>query len=164
MRKKRFLSLAAAFITFTMSAIPVTAAETSDKPFSIPINSTSSTPVESTTNPVRIKTDASSTYINYNGSGPSKFVAIIYGCDSRGHSEMDCTSNYTVYVGNGTYQNITRPPAIVTRGTRGFVRQDVAEKKFTHAKLKGKYYSGLGTAKGEWSPDSVYEAIGDYNN
>lgn len=78
---------------------------------------------------------------------------------------MDCTSNYTVYDSSrGGYILIERPPAVVSRGTRGFVRQDVYERNYSHAKLKGKYHKGTGTANGFWSPDSVYEPIGDYNN
>lgn len=126
--------------------------------------SLSSTPVESNTNPVRIKTDSSSSYINYNGTGgPIKFEAIIYGCDWRGLGEKDYTTHYYIYVDGGA-KRVDRPRAIVTRGTRGFVRQDVYESGASHAKLKGKYYSGTGTAKGVWSPDSVYEDLGDYNN
>ena len=150
--------------TTVLLTIPVSAAETTDKPFSIPINTTSDAHIESTTNPVRIKTDSSSTYIKSSDTGPSSFVAIIYGCDWRGLSDMDCTSNYIISDGHGGYRLIERPPAVVKRGTRGFVRQDVYERNYPYAKLKGQYHNGIGTAKGVWSPDSVYEPIGDYNN
>lgn len=165
MKIKKCLAGFMILVITVLLAMPVSAAETTDKPFSIPINTTSDAHIESTTNPVRIKTDSSSTYINYSGIGPSSFVAIIYGCDWRGLSEMDCTSNYTVYDSSrGGYILIERPPAVVSRGTRGFVRQDVYERNYSHAKLKGKYHKGTGTANGFWSPDSVYEPIGDYNN
>jgi len=71
----------------------------------------------------------------------------------------------TTTIINGT--NKRRRDAIVTRGTKGYIRQDVREKYGTSAwaSLRGKYSSGLGTAIGEWSPDSVPQSgCIEYNN
>lgn len=110
-----------------------------------------------------MKTNLTSSYVNYNGSGPLKFIGIIYGCDFRGDSEENCTSIYMIEK-NGAAYYYKRPDAVITRGTRGFIRQDVWERNYKFAKLKGKYHTGTGNAIGVWSPDSVYEPIGDYNN
>lgn len=164
MRKSKVLIPVFLLIFSIMFSTSVSAAETSDEPFSINITTAGSTHFTSSTNPVRVKTNSTSTYINYNkSSGPVSFIAIIYGCDYRGQGDMDCTTYAIMQDFDGSYYQVKRPPAVVRRGTRGFVRQDVYERACPYAKLKGKYNQGLGKAEGVWSPDSVYEDIPDYN-
>lgn len=115
----------------------------------------------STTNSVRIKDGTTSSYINYpaSESGPVYWEAAIYGSSKRNSDYTNCTSTII-----GT--NIQRSQAIITKGTAGYVEQDVYEKYgiqmgcgTVYAKIYGKRYNNQsGTVNGIWSPDSVYEA------
>ena len=156
----RFKRLAVTVLAMAMlvsaMAIPASAS-TGDSNYSIGISSTSGVYANSIT--VRKKDDTTSAYVNYNLGGPYKFVALFYGASSSDGFYTDCTTY--IY---GT--NIMRRQAIVTSGTKGFVHQDVREKygQYAWASIRGKYNSGLGTASGKWSPDSMDEyGCVDYN-
>lgn len=141
-------------------------ANSNDSQFTVNISSSSFT--ASTSNSVRIKDGTTSSYINYpsSSSGPVYWVAAIYGSASASSGFTNCTS---VIFGTNTH----RPIAKITKGTAGYVEQDVYEKygiyygySPVYAKIYGKKYnSGTGTVNGIWSPDSVYEpGLPTYNN
>jgi len=154
--KKVAVFAVAVMMTLSVLSIPVSA-DNRDSSFSIAITSTSGVTKNSIS--VRKKDDTTSSYLKYN-AGPYKFIAYVYGASGSNGTYTDCTS-----IINGT--NKRRRDAIVTRGTKGYIRQDVREKYGTSAwaSLRGKYSSGLGTARGEWSPDSVPQSgCIEYNN
>lgn len=158
MKLKKFLltcmALTTALIPLSISA---SAVNNTDVNFSIPIISNVVSP--NTLTAARVKQDSSSSYIDYtklsndttNASGPYQFKAFIFGSSRSNGTYVDCSS----YTWNG----LERTPAIVTRGTRGLIRQDVYE-KFGYGAY-GQIYgtkapsSTTGTAKGCWSVDSV---------
>lgn len=163
---KKILGILFTIVLIVSVCVPASAANSTDSDFIIPINR-SDFPIN--TSYMRKKTDSSSAYINYstrtNGSpasGVNRFEAIIYGADDgRSNQFTDCTS-----VIWGT--NIERPKAIVTKGTRGFVRQDVYERFGINAwaeltGIKAYAYDTSGSAAGCWSPDSVWEDLSHYN-
>lgn len=160
---KRFFSVLISIMLMASLCIPASAAYTTDVDFHLAVTS-----IPTDTNHVRKKDNSTSSYVNYqtmtDGSsarGVYRFEALIYGADSALSTEFtDCTS-----VIWGT--NTKRPKAIVTRGTRGFIRQDVYERFGSNAwaelTARADSTSGTGYAFGCWSPDSVWENIGDYN-
>lgn len=127
-------------------------AHSTDVPFEITINSSGSNFSDYS---AQKKDNSTSSYIKYNSSGgPYKVIALIYGAKSEYGTYIDLTSREF-------YSNEERRDAVVTRGTKGFIRQDVyeafGERAWARLHMK-KYGSYLGTARGVWSPDSVYES------
>ena len=60
-----------------------------------------------------------------------------------------------------TPSGVLRKKAVITKGTKGYIIQYVYETfgYNAYAQIYGKQYSSYtGTAKGCWSPDSVYES------
>lgn len=119
-------------------------------------------PEPNTYTAARLKKDTSSSYVNYTtnsrgyaASGPYKFEAFIYG-SSNGSTFVDCSSY--------TYNNRPRSRAIITKGTKGFIRQDVYERfgynSYAQIWAKQESQANRGTAMGCWSADSV----GTYNH
>lgn len=154
--KKLAAVAAAAIMAVSTMSVSASAAETSDSNFSISIFSVSA--LSSNTASRRQKTDSSSTYVNYitqvdgtTASGPYKFRAVIFGSNGVSGVLKDCSS----YTSSGT----ERPAAIVTKGTKGYIKQLVFEefKSNAYAQIYGAASSSqyTGTAKGKWSPDSV---------
>ncbi|MBE6731985.1 MAG: hypothetical protein E7564_09875 [Ruminococcaceae bacterium] len=163
--KKRILALLLA-VMFIVGAtsIPASAANTEDENFNIHIYyGTTNT---STGIPARVKKDYSASYVNYtttkNGtdaSGPYRFEAIIYGSDYETYGFVDCSSY--------TYNGIARTKAIITMGTVGLVRNDVAERfgVDSYGQIYGKMVDGgsTGYANGCWSVDSINYGYNYYN-
>ena len=122
-------------------------------------------PQPNTYTAARLKKDSSSSYINYTTDsygfavrGPYKFEAFIYGSPS-GSSFVDCSSY--------TYDNRPRSRAIITKGTKGFIKQDVYERfgynSYAQIWSKQESQANRGTAHGCWSADSV-GSYGYYNH
>lgn len=147
--------MAIASLSTCAMGITASAAETNDTNFSISIQSNIISPSSSSR---RLKTNDTSTYVNYktlanhstSASGPYKFRCYVYGSDTSTSQLIDLSS----YDLNGN----ARPQAIVTRGTTGYMYQLINETfgPNAYAQLYGsKYSSYTGTAKGCWSSDSV---------
>lgn len=167
-RIKKIIVAVMAVATMATSAVgtmSASAANTSNYDFNINISSNTGTIRADTLNPKQMKLDSTSTYVNYtvtkNGtssSGPSKFRVYVYGSSTENGTYVDCSS----YKSDGT----ARPAAIVTKGTKGFVKQLVYENfgYGSYATLYGQRYKvgsttyGYGTTTGCWSPDSEYES------
>lgn len=154
--KKLFAGMIACTALISALVVPASAANNTDTNFTCTI--ASGIRYANTETAQRLKQDSSSSYINYstrvNGtaaSGPYQFEAIIYGADSYYSTFVDCSS----FTNSGK----PRSKAIVTRGSKGLVRQDVYEKfgSGAYGQIWGtKAPSGTtGTAKGCWSVDSV---------
>lgn len=162
MKLKRIAAIALATMTMAVGvmSISASAANTTDENFSISITSTSTKRSNSASR--RLKTNSTSTFVNYktlkdgstSASGPYKFVAYVYGSDTSSSALVDLSS----YDSSGN----ARKKAVVTKGTKGFIKQLVNETfgSNAYAQLYGSQYSGstTGTAKGCWSPDSVADS------
>ncbi|MDD5796500.1 MAG: hypothetical protein PUD24_06165 [Oscillospiraceae bacterium] len=161
--KKALSIITCLLVIFMLFILPASAANNTDTNFSISITSTSVTSSNSAT-ARRLKTDTSSSYINYtkladkttSASGPYKFIAKIYGSATSSSAMVDCTS----YVHNSSGTVIGyRSDAVVTKGSVGLIRQDVYEMfgSGAYGQIWGRAYSSsyTGTAKGCWSVDSV---------
>lgn len=155
MKLKKILAIAIATMTITanLSLLPVSASTTNSN-FAIVIQSGK---VNKDTVGVRKKANTSSVYLNYknqvNGSsssGPTKFRAYVYGSATSNGTMSDCTCYNT---------SIATYP-VVTRGTKGFVKQVVCERfgRGSYALLYGSSAGSTGIARGCWSPDSVSES------
>ena len=155
------IALTSTGLSSTMSA---SASNTTNVNYSINISSNISTKTADS-NSQQLKQDDKSTYINYNSlknggsvSGPTKFRVYVFGSATSNGTYVDCSS----YKSDGT----ARPAAIITKGTKGYVKQLVYETfgYNSYAKLYGQRYKvgnttyGYGTTTGCWSPDSVYES------
>ena len=159
MKTKRFLAaLLAVMMLVSTFAFSASANNNTDVNFYFDFNSGYICEDES----VRLKTDTSSSYVNYNttttgglAQGPYKIQVFIYGSDNYSTGFVDCTS----YTSTG----LARTPAYVTKGTEGLVRQDVYEEFSQNGEVScwGKIYGKLVTgysadyATGCWSVDSV---------
>lgn len=163
MKLKRIAIAALAAITIATSvmSMPVSAS-TVDSDFAIVIQ-TGKTNAD--TNGKRKKTTTTSTYVNYNktvgpgsgaASGPAKFRVYVYGSSSATGAMKDCTC----------YNTSVAAYPVITKGTKGYVKQLVCEQygANAYALLYGSKYSGTGTARGCWSPDSASESGATYYN
>ena len=162
MIKKR---IAAVLVVTAMlvSAIPFSvSAHTNDNYFTVQVSGTTSVSIDST---AQKKDNTTSSYIRYSGkdvSGSRQWIATIWGASAKNTSSWtDCT---TYYAGTSTKRSI----AYITKGTKGYVRQDVRETygSSAWARVGGK---GCGYAasyvSAVWSPDSVAESdCIDYNS
>lgn len=159
MRKNRIRNLSLLLVLFLFASfwsIPVSANNT-DSDFAVGVYAKGVGDAQSE----RKKDDSTSTYLNYstrvNGSAASgvyQWQALIYGANSPTSTQFtDCTS-----VIWGT--SISRPKAIITKGTKGYIRQDVRERfgSYAHAKIVSRSTGYTGNAIGKWSPDSVWES------
>ena len=158
MKTKRFFAifLAAVMMVCTF-AVSVSAANNTDVDFEIPIVNDYSN-AANRISAQRLKEDASASYVNYttttsgaSATGPYKVEAKIFGANSWGGTYVDCSSY--------TWDGIPRSKAIVTKGTKGFVRQDIYEKfgSGAYGQIWGHKASTstTGTPRGCWSVDSV---------
>ncbi|MBP3324528.1 MAG: hypothetical protein J6M16_10065 [Clostridia bacterium] len=158
---KRFLALLLAVMFIVgVTSIPAGAVNNEDEDFYIHIYY--GTINTSTGIPARVKEDYSASYVNYrnkldgtDASGPYRFEVQIWGGYTVNGSFYDCSSY--------TYTGQARTKAIVTMGTVGLVRNDVAERFGVgkYGQIYGKMVDGgaTGYAQGYWSVDS----IGSYN-
>ena len=156
MRKFAAAIMAAATLaTSAVCNISASAANITDADFSITIQSGYRI---ANSNARRLKTNASSTYVNYAtlsdyvtpASGPYKFKCYVYGSNTSTSALVDLSS----YDQNGN----ARPEAVVTRGSIGYMYQLINETFGANAYAQlygGKYQNYSGTAKGCWSSDSV---------
>lgn len=146
---------AATLATSAVCNISASAANITDANFNITVQSGMKT---SNSNSRRLKTNASSTYVNYakradhttSSSGPYKFKCYVYGSDTSTSALVDLSS----YDSHGN----ARPDAVVTRGSTGYIYQLINETfgANAYAQLYGsKYQNYTGTARGCWSSDSV---------
>ena len=161
MLKKRIAAVLAV-TAMLVSAIPFSvSAHTNDNYFTVQVSSTTSVSIDST---AQKKDNTTSSYIRYSGkdvSGPRQWIATIWGASAKNASSWtDCP---TYYGGTST----KRSTAYITKGTKGYVRQDVRETygSSAWARVGGK---GCGYAasyvSAVWSPDSVAESgCVDYN-
>lgn len=104
--------------------------------------------------PRQKKDNSTSSYVKSEAGGMYKFICVIYGASTRlTNTAVDCT---TTEIHSGK----DRTPAIVTRGTKGFVRQDVYERfgENAWAQIYAKPIGYYGDNYGVWSPDSVPES------
>ncbi len=157
MKIKKFAALFMV-ATIAVASIPLSAsAHSNDKKYSIAITSSNSGhhggQFQNNYQEWEKKDNSTSSYVKSN-SGPSSFIAVIWGGPPNSESS-DCTS-YEIYSG------AARRPAVVRVGQKGFVRQDVYERYGGGsvnpvAQIFAKYNGATGTANGVWSPDSVYE-------
>lgn len=161
MLKKRIAAVLAV-TAMLVSAIPFSvSAHTNDTYFVVKVSSTTSVSIDST---AQKKDNTTSSYIRYSGKdvdGPRQWIATIWGASSSdAKSWTDCT---TYYAGTST----KRSTAYITKGTKGYVRQDVRETygRSAWARVGGKGCGYAATnAKAVWSPDSVAESgCIDYN-
>lgn len=154
--KKMIVTAMAMVMLMSLFAMPASAGNNTDSNFEITISS--GTINGSVLEAARIKMDSTASYVNYtttkNGAastGPVRFEAFIYGCPIIDGDYVDCSS----YTWNG----LPRTKAIVAKGTKGFIRQDVYEKfgYGSYGIIGGTKASSstTGTAKGCWSVDSV---------
>lgn len=157
MKMRKIIALCVA-IAITVTTFPMAvSAHSNDKDYSIDITGASSGhhngQFSNRFGPWEKKDNTTSSYVKAN-SGVSSFIAVIWGGPPNSESS-DCTS-YEYYSG------APRSPAVVRVGQKGYVRQDVYERYGGGsvnpvAQIFAKYNGAVGTAKGVWSPDSVFE-------
>ena len=142
---------AATLATSAVCNISASAANITDANFNITVQSGMKT---SNSNSRRLKTNASSTYVNYAKRDlcpTGRFGrGYVYGSDTATSALVDLSS----YDSHGN----ARPDAVVTRGSTGYIYQLINETfgANAYAQLYGsKYQNYTGTARGCWSSDSV---------
>lgn len=166
MKLKRFLVLLLAVVLVVgATTIPASAVNNTDVEFRIII------PVAgvNASNGIaaRVKEDYSASYVNYkkcldgtDAYGPLYIEIQIWGGDTQKGPFYDCSSY--------TYNGLPRTKAIVTLGSYGLVRNDVAERfgLDSYGQIYGKKTDNgaTGWAYGHWSVDSINYGYNYYND